>query len=235
MSFLHLTVPMVLILLVMPNSTITSHGPTLSAEQELFMGGLCLFSYALFLVMQTTRHKELFSHPVDESSEGVLVPQPKHIASNNRRFAIATAAFGLIFSIVPIVLLAEYLGDVINHSIEALHAPVQLAGVIIALLVLLPEGVGACSAASSNNMQRAVNICFGSALATIALTVPCILIVAGLNDFDLTLGVFGGASTLLYATLFTTLITVSSARTTLLQGNVHLMLFISYLFFIFYP
>lgn len=235
LSFLHLMVPMVLILLVMPNSTITSDGPTLSSEQKIFMGSLCLFSYVMFLLMQTTRHKELFSHHADDSAQHVLVASAKHPPSTNRRVNITVAALGLIFAIVPIVLLAEYLGDVINHSIEALHAPDELAGVIIALLVLTPEGVGACSAASANHMQRAVNICLGSALATIALTVPCILIVAGLNDFDLTLGVFGGASTLLLATLLTTLITVVSARTTMLQGNVHLMLFLSYLFFIFYP
>ena len=123
----------------------------------------------------------------------------------------------------------------LNFGIEALNAPIELAGVIIAILVLTPEGLSACRAAMANHMQRAVNICLGSALSTIALTVPCMLIAAGFKGMDLTLGVFGGASTLLYATLLTTLITLVCARTTMLQGNVHLMLFFSYLFFIFYP
>ena len=235
MSFLHLIAPLVLILLIMPNSTITSEGPTLSPAQEIFLGGLCVFVYLLFLLMQTTRHKELFNDHHDEGHLLVYVPPKNYPSSTNRRLAISIAALGLVASVVPIVLLAEYLGDVINHGIEVLNAPAELAGVIIATLVLTPEGLSACRAALANHMQRAVNICLGSALSTIALTVPCMLIVAGLQDIDLTLGVFGGATTLLYATLLTMLITLVCARTTMLQGNVHLMLFFSYLFFIFYP
>ncbi|MGR8998838.1 MAG: calcium:proton antiporter [Gammaproteobacteria bacterium] len=236
MSFLHLIAPLVLILLIMPNSTISSDGPTLSPAQEIFLGGLCVFVYLLFLLMQTTRHKELFNDHHEEHLH-IFVPPQRHLHSHspNRHLAITGAALGLIVSVVPIVLLAEYLGDVINHGIEVLNAPAELAGVIIATLVLTPEGLSACRAAMANHMQRAVNICLGSALSTIALTVPCMLLAAGLQDINLTLGVFGGASTLLYATLLTTLITLVCARTTMLQGNVHLMLFLSYIFFIFYP
>jgi Ca2+:H+ antiporter len=149
--------------------------------------------------------------------------------------AIAVAALGLIVAIVPVVLLAEYLGDVINYGIESLNAPIDLAALIIASLVLAPEGLSAYRAAMANHMQKAMNICLGSALSTMALTVPCMLLAAGLQNINLTLGVIGGGSTLLYATLLTTLITLSSERTTMLQGNVHLMIFLSYLFFIFYP
>ncbi|WP_262965060.1 calcium:proton antiporter [Methylobacter psychrophilus] len=235
MSFLHLIVPLVLILLVMPNSTLSTGGPTLSPVQEIFMGGLCILVYVLFLVMQTTRHKALFVHQhVDNEHLYISVP-PQHSSSYKRRIAIAGAALGLVVAIVPVVLLAEYLGDVINHGIEVLHAPVDLAALIIASLVLAPEGLSAYRAATANHMQKAMNICLGSALSTIALTVPCMLLVAGLQNIDLNLGVIGGSSTLLYATLLTTLITLSSERTTMLQGNVHLMIFLSYLFFIFYP
>lgn len=235
MSFLHLIAPLVLILLIMPNSTVTTYGPTLSPAQEIFLGVLCVFVYILFLLMQTTRHKALFNDHHDEGHLSVYMPPRPHHTATNRHLAITGAALGLLVSVIPIVLLAEYLGDVINHGIEVLNVPVELAGVIIAILVLTPEGLSACRSAMANHMQRAVNICLGSALSTIALTVPCMLIAAGFKDIDLTLGVFGGASTLLYATLLTTLITLVCARTTMLQGNVHLMLFLSYLFFIFYP
>ena len=130
---------------------------------------------------------------------------------------------------------AEYLGDVMNYGIEKLKAPTELPAFIIAFLVLAPEGLSAYRAAKANQMQQAMNTCLGSALSTIALTVPCVLLVAGLQNIDLTLGVFAGQTTLLYATLLTTLITLSSAQTTMLQGNVHLMVFLSYIFFIFYP
>lgn len=235
MAYLHLIAPLVLIMLVMPNSTITSEGPRLSPAQEFFLGGLCGFVYLLFLFMQTTRHKELFNHRDELEHPHIHVP-PRHLPSPGKRnFAITGAALGLIVSVVPIVLLAEYLGDVINYGIEVLHAPAELAGLMIATLVLIPEGLSACRAALSNHMQRAVNICLGSALSTIALTVPCMLLAAGWRNVNITLGVINGGSTLLYATLLTTLITLVCARTTVLQGHVHLMLFLSYLFFIFYP
>ena len=235
MSFLHLIAPLVLIMLVMPNSTITSDGPTLSPPQEIFLGFLCGFVYLLFLFMQTTSHKELFNDHNDAKHHNIYVP-PQHLNSPaERNFTITGAALGLIVSVVPIVLLAEYLGNVINYGIEVLKAPTELAGLIIAILVLTPEGLSACRAAMTNHMQRAVNICLGSALSTIALTVPCMLLAAGWHDINLTLGVINGGSTLLYATLLTTLITLVCARTTVLQGHVHLMLFLSYLFFIFYP
>lgn len=234
MSFLHLIAPLVLILLVIPNRTITTDGPTFSPAQEIFLGGLCVFVYFLFLVMQTTRHKELFNDRHDEH-QSVHKPSGHHSLPTNRSLGIARSALGLIMSVVPIVLLAEYLGDVINHGIEVLDAPTELAGVIIASLVLMPEGLSAYRAAMANSMQRAVNICLGSALSTIALTVPCMLLAAGWRGINLTLGEVGSGTTLLYATLLTTLITLVCARTAVLQGHVHLMLFLSYLFFIFYP
>lgn len=235
MSFLQLIVPLALMILIMPNSTLTSDGPTLSAIQEIFLGGICVFFYLLFLLMQTTRHRELFNDHFEEKHALIYELDNVLPAADQKMRAIVSASVGLIVTVIPIVLLAEYLGDVIDHGIEELNAPTQLAGIIIALLVLLPESVSACRAALANRMQRAVNICLGSALSTIALTVPFMLIASGLHDKDLTLGVLGGASTLLYATLFTTLITLVCARTTVLQGNVHLMLFFSYLFFVFYP
>ena len=234
LAFLHLIAPLALILLVMPNSTTTTIGPTLSPEQEIFMGGLCILVYLLFLLMQNTRHKALFIHKQDEVALHYK-PKPTIINNVNRKAAITYAVFGLISSLVPVVLLAEYFGDVINYGIEALKAPTELAALLIAILVLAPEGLSAYRAARTNQMQQAMNICLGSALSTIALTVPCVLLAAGLQNIDLTLGLFASGTTLLYATLFTTLITLSSARTTMLQGNVHIMVFLSYLFFIFYP
>lgn len=233
LSFLHLIAPLSLILLVMPNRTLSSVGPTLIPAQEVFLGLLCVLVYLLFLFMQTTRHKELFEHhhsdavPTESEDEG-------HQHANKHR-AVLFSSVGLILAVTPIVLLAEFLGEFINYSIETLHAPTELGGLIIAALVLIPEGLGACRAALANHMQRAVNICLGSALSTIALTVPAVMLASGLQNLTLVLGVSGGSSTLLYATLFTTLITLMSGRTTVLQGHVHLMLFLGYLFLIFYP
>ena len=236
LSFLHLIAPLVLILLVMPNSTITTNGPTLSPAQEIFMGCLCILVYMIFLLMQTTRHKVLFVYNQNQDDlQNASIHKHTATPAKLQTQRITIAALGLIVSVIPIVLLAEYLGDVMNYGIEKLKAPTELPAFIIAFLVLAPEGLSAYRASKANQMQQAMNTCLGSALSTIALTVPCVLLVAGLQNIDLTLGVFAGQTTLLYATLLTTLITLSSAQTTMLQGNVHLMVFLSYIFFIFYP
>ncbi len=235
LSFLHLIAPLSFLLLILPNRTITSEGPTLSASQELFFGGLCIVVYVIFLMMQTTRHKMLFSHIDEDHLTNHKPEQPEDVVKGNSNKGVLLASTGLLVSVVPIVLLAEYLGDSINHGIERLEAPSELAGIVIACLVLAPEGFSACRAALANQMQRAVNLCLGSALSTIALTVPCMLLVAGWQNIKLILGLSGTAITLLYATIITALITMISGRTTILQGNVHIMLFLAYIFLIFYP
>lgn len=233
LAFLHLIAPLSLILLVMPNYTQSSRGPTLDPIQEAFLGVLCVSAYLLFLLLQTTRHRSLFDHPHPER-DGPVPSAPAHEASAEP-WAPWRSAAGLVLAILPIVLLAEHLGGLIDYGIETLKAPGALAGLLVAGLVLAPEGLGAYRAALANRMQRAVNICLGSALATIALTVPTVLIAASLQHHSLILGLDGITPTLLYATLLCSLITLGSGRATVLQGNVHLLLFVGYLFFIFFP
>lgn len=234
LSYLHLIAPLSLILMIIPNRTISSPGPTLAPIQEVFLGGLCIVVYVLFLIMQTTRHKELFNDSIIFSKKPPLPGATIESTDNKHRIIIA-ASIGLIFSVTPIVLLADFLGTYINYGIETLKAPTELGGLIVAALVLIPEGLSAYRGAVRNHMQRAVNLCLGSALSSIALTVPAIMLADGLQNLTLVLGLSGSSSTLLIATLFTVLITLMNGRTTVLQGHVHLMLFASYLFLIFYP
>ena len=234
LSFLHLIAPLSLILLVMPSRTLSSSGPTLIPAQEIFLGLLCILAYLLFLLMQTTRHKELFDNFTSDTNER-NASEPSSLTTLNKPHSVLLSSTGLIFAVTPIVLLAEFLGDFISYGIETLHAPAELGGLLIASLVLIPEGLSAYRGALNNQMQRSVNICLGSALSSIALTVPAVMLAAGLQDLKLVLGIGGGSSTMLYATLITVLITLMSGRTTVLQGHVHLVLFLGYLFLIFYP
>jgi Ca2+:H+ antiporter len=243
LSFLHLIAPLSLIILVMPNYTKSSDDATLVPAQEGFLGVLCVSVYVLFLLMQTTRHRSLFDHleapsdleDQDPDPDPRPVPPPvSHEPAAGFRDVLGATA-GLLFAIVPIMLLAEHLGSLINFGIESLNAPTALGGLLVTALVLAPEGLGAVRAALDNRMQRAVNICLGSALATIALTVPAVLIAAGLAKRSVLLGLEGVNGILLYATLLTALTTFVSGRSNVLQGNVHLMLFAAYLFFIFHP
>jgi len=228
LSFLHLIAPLSLILLVLPDYSRSTAGPTLAPQQEALLGVACVSVYAVFLLMQTTRHRSYFDHAEDERT-------PSALPNALRRGAVLRSAAGLLFSVLPVVLLSEHLSGLIDYGIEELHAPASLGGLIVAALVLAPEGLGAYRAAIANRVQRAVNICLGSALSTIALTVPTMLIIASLQGHSLILGLQGVNSVLLYATLFVALITFVSGRATILQGQVHILLFSAYLFFIFFP
>nr|WP_232470686.1 calcium/proton transporter [Methylococcus sp. BF19-07] len=235
LSFLHLIAPLSLLLLVLPNYTSSTDGPTLAPVQGAFLGMLCLLVYGVFLIIQTGRHRSYFANMsavLDEDPEtnGNTAPRLRP-----RRSAIVRASFHLLAALLPIILLAEHLGSVIDLAIEESHTPPALGGLVVAALVLLPEGVGAQRAAALNLMQRAVNICLGSALATIGLTVPIILLAASLQRHSLTLGLSGAEETLLYATLLVSVMTFVSGFANVLQGVVHLMLFVAYLFLVFVP
>ncbi|MGI2325238.1 MULTISPECIES: calcium:proton antiporter [unclassified Methylococcus] len=234
LSFLHLIAPLSLLLLVLPNYTSSTGGPTLAPVQEAFLGILCLLVYGVFLIIQTGRHRSYFAN-----MSAVLDEEPENDGTaptlRSRRGAILRTSSGLLAALLPVVLLAEHLGSVIDFAIEESHTPAALGGLVVAALVLLPEGVGAQRAAALNLMQRAVNICLGSALATIGLTVPTILLAASLQRHSLTLGLNGAEETLLYATLLVSMMTFISGFANVLQGMVHLMLFVAYLFFVFVP
>jgi Ca2+:H+ antiporter len=136
---------------------------------------------------------------------------------------------------VPVVLLAKKLAIPIDHGIEVLDLPAALGGFIVAALVLTPEAVGAVRAALVNRLQRAVNIFLGSVLATIGLTVPAVLAISLATGKTLELGLQGADVVMLAATLLVSVVTFSAQRTYLLQGVVHLILFLAYLMLIFAP
>jgi Ca2+:H+ antiporter len=131
------------------------------------------------------------------------------------------------------VFLVEQLAVPVDYVVETLHAPVAIGGVVMATLVATPEAIGGVKAALRNQLQRAVNIFLGSVLATIGLTVPAMLAVAYWAGFDLVLGLEPSDTIILVLMLAASVITFSSGRTNLLQGAVHVLIFIAFLFLIF--
>jgi Ca2+:H+ antiporter len=228
LSFLQLIAPLSMLMLIMPNYTESSPGPTLAPTQSVFLGALCAVVYGLFLMLQTGRHRAYFSLA---SSTEVSIKQKRP----HSRISITKTTLGLIVSIMPVMLLSEWLAHIIDFGIEELHAPAALGGVIIASLALFPEAVSAIRSALANRMQRSINICLGSALSTIGLTVPTVIIVSGWFDHPLILGLSGANTTLLQASLMIAMLTFISGAANLLQGVVHLMLFLGYLIFILFP
>jgi Ca2+:H+ antiporter len=227
--YLSVVVPLAVMSLIMPNYTHTTPGPTLSFYQQEFLGVMCIGLYAAFLAVQTGRHRGYFALEAEEDGHG-------HELAGGAAAPVASAwhhALLLLGYMIPVVYLAEQFGEPIDHMIRRLHAPAALGGVIIAALVATPEGIGAVRSALANKLQRSVNICLGSLLATIALTIPLMVVVAHLMGATIFLGLEGTSYVMLLLTLAVSVLTFGSGRTNVLQGAVHLILFIAYVLLIF--
>ncbi|MEI6033618.1 MAG: calcium:proton antiporter [Verrucomicrobiae bacterium] len=215
-AYLSLIVPLSMFGLVMPNFTITTPGPTFSANQALVLAILCVGIYAVFLGIQTLRHREFF-----EDSEA----KEKEAAEGG----MALHAIILFISLAPVVFLSEELACILDFGVHTMHLPAPLAGVVVAGLILAPEGLSGIKAAYNNQLQRSVNLLLGSALATIALTIPAVLVVGLLTKRAVVLGLRPHETILLVVTLAISLMTFGRGKTNLLQGAVHLIVFIFWL------
>ncbi len=139
----------------------------------------------------------------------------------------------LLAYLLVVIMLAKTLAIPINYGVHVMEAPAALGGFIVACIVLAPEAVGALKAAFNNQLQRAMNLYFGSVLATIALTVPAVLFIGAMMDQEVRLGLSSADLVLLVTTLMVCRVTFSSGRTNVLHGATHLVLFVVYLFLMF--
>jgi Ca2+:H+ antiporter len=225
-AYMSVIIPLAIMSLVLPDFTRTTPGPTLSPYQQLFLvvaaGGL----YCIFLAIQTGRHRDFFN-----DNTAAINHEPV-AAAHSTPGAWVSAAFLMLY-LVPVIYLAEQLARPIDYLIETLHWPGALGGVIIAVLVATPEAVGAVKAAAANQLQRSINISLGSVLSTIGLTIPAMLLIGRFMDRHFELGLQHTDTVMLLLTLFCSSITFASGRTNILQGCVHLLLFIAYVLLIF--
>ena len=139
----------------------------------------------------------------------------------------------LIAYLVPVVILSKKLAIPVDYGITVLGAPAALGGFLVAALVLSPEMLGAIRAAMANRLQRSVNIFLGSVVATIGLTIPAVLTIGFLTGEPVVLGLGGADMVMLVLTLLVSILTFATGRTNILQGAIHLVLFLAYLMLIF--
>jgi Ca2+:H+ antiporter len=224
-SYLAVILPLAVLGLVQPNFTVTTPGPVYSPIQAGFLSIMSVVLYGVFLGMQTSRHKEYFVGPGapaggDERPAHAVRSIPYHVA--------------LLFAyIVPLVVLSKQIGVPINHAIQVLRAPPELAGLLVSVLILSPESLSAVRAALDNQLQRSVNVLLGSVLASIGLTIPAVLAVGFATGHEIILGLGATDMTLLILTLVLSTLTFAAQRTNVLLGAVHLLVFFAYLLFIF--
>jgi Ca2+:H+ antiporter len=124
---------------------------------------------------------------------------------------------------------------VVDAGAALIGAPPAFAGILVALLILMPEGVAAVAAARRNDLQKSINLALGSSLATIGLTIPAVALAAYALDMQLVLGLSSQDVVLLALTLVLAMLTLGSGRTNILFGLVHLVVFAVFMFMVFVP
>jgi Ca2+:H+ antiporter len=213
--------------LVLPNFATSVPGPLFSTSQLVFAGTVSLVLYGSFVFIQTVRHRDYFLAGKPDNEEA-HAPLPSNTT--------AAVSAGLLFAVlVAIVGLAKSLTPTLEIGVARLDVPKPVVGIVIAALVLLPEGLAALRAARANQLQTSLNLALGSALASIGLTIPVVAGVSIVIRQPLELGLGTKDEVLLALTLLTGVITLGTGRTTVLQGIVHLVIFAVFLFFAVVP
>ncbi|HVZ03575.1 ionic transporter y4hA [Hyphomicrobium sp.] len=210
--------------IILPNYTSSAPGRLYSTSQLAFISVAIIALYGVFLFTQTVRHRDYFTGDREEFG---ATPPPKG--------RILTSIIFLCVALSAVVLLAKLFAIEINAGVAAIGAPAGVSGVVIALIVLLPESIAAVGAASRDNLQRSLNLALGSSLATIGLTIPAI---AGANIFlqkSLILGLDPRDLALVMMTLAASILTFGTGRTNVLFGFLHLVIFGTFLFLAFVP
>jgi Ca2+:H+ antiporter len=207
--------------LVLPSFTHTTPGPYYSRPQLLLDGVVSLALYSIFVFVQTVRHREYFLDAGGDPAHG-----PEFQPSGG--IALLSAAL-LILALVSVVLLAKLLSHPLEAAVDAAGLPRTVVGVVIAAVVLLPEGLASVRAALANRLQNSLNLALGSAIASIGLTIPAVAAVSLIGGQRLALGLTPENIVLLMLTLFMGTLTLGTGRTTVLQGAVHLVIFAVFL------
>ncbi len=224
--FLAVIVPLSVIGMVLPNFTVSSSGPTFSTLHSTFLIVMSAGLYGVFLAVQTSSHRDHFVAP-DAKDESTVGHGKSDVGS------VVYHAPLLLLYLLPVVVLAKQFAVPVDHAIGVSHAPPALGGLLVSVIVLIPESLGATRAALANHLQRSVNILLGLVLADVSMTIPAVLIIGFVTGQSVTLGLDAVDATLLLLTLGLSTLTFASAKTNVLHGAVHLMLFLAYLMLIF--
>lgn len=216
--------------LVLPSVTVSSPGPSFTPIQLAFAAITSLTVYAVFVTVQTVRHRDYFLPPSEASKPNLEA----HVDPPATRVAV-WSFISLCLALVAVVGLAKVTSPLIKVVVDEFEMPKTVIALAIALVVLAPEFFSAVRAAISGRTQTSMNLAYGSAVASIGLTIPAIAVMSLVLGFQVNLGLNAAETTLLALTLFVSALTVLQGKATLLQASVHLTIFGSYLLLAFIP
>jgi Ca2+:H+ antiporter len=209
--------------LILPNYTTSILGPVYNSKQLFFVAIISLILYGSFLLMQTVKHRDYFlPTDADEAEKTHEVPPSIKVS--------LISSVLLVIGLVAVVISAKALSPSIEAGIDTLGAPKSTVGIIIAMVVLLPEGLSALNAALKNRLQSSLNLALGSALASIGLTIPAVAFVSIYFHMPLSLGIDLKSTVLFILSLFVLSLALRTGKTTMIQGVVLLVIFSVYLF-----
>lgn len=210
--------------MILPTFTNSEAGPYYTETQLLFEIFACLAIYTAFISAQTIRHREYFiSDDTDTNNSD------KKVNEISNTSLIISLVF-LLISLTIVVLLAKTLSPPIEHLIVSQGLPKSLVGIIIAAIILLPEGIAAVSAARNNKLQTSLNLSLGSALASIGLTIPAVSVASYIYDFQIVLGLDILSIILLVISIFTVMLSLIGGRSNSVYGVVLLVNLVAYVF-----
>lgn len=215
--------------MILPTFTKSVSGPYYSSSQMLFAAVACLIIYAAFILAQTVRHREYFL-----TKEKATDTDPDDEQEISNRSLITSIVF-LLISLTIVVLLAKTLSPTIEEIIIGYNLPKTLVGVVIAMIILLPEGIAAIIAARNNRLQTSLNLALGSALASIGLTIPAVSVVCHFYDIQIVLGLDYPSIILLMLSVLTVMLSLNSGRTNVVYGTVLLVNLMAFVYLIVYP
>jgi Ca2+:H+ antiporter len=211
--------------MVVPTFTTSRPGPEFSPAQLTFAAVASLALYGLFVFVQTVRHRDYF---LPESA-----PE-EHAAPPSDRATLISLAL-LLAALVAVVGLAKLESEPIENAVDSIGAPQSAVGVLIALLVLAPETLAAVRNAQRDRVQTSFNLAYGSAIASIGLTIPTIALATIWLDGPLVLGLESMQTVLLAITAIVGALTVLPGRATVQEGGVHFVLFLAFVFLALFP
>ena len=213
--------------LALPTFTTSSPGPTFTDYQLAFAALASLILYLTFVGVQTVRHRDYFLPPPREDQ---TIPPEEHVPPPSSRKALESL-LGLLLSLIVVVGLAKITSPLIQSFVDNRGLPQMMVAISIALIVLLPESISAFKAARFGRTQTSLNLAYGSALASIGLTIPAIAAISIIFSYEVNLGLNAAELILMALTFVVSTLTVVSGRATLLQSVIHLSIFGSFIFF----
>ena len=215
--------PLAIIVLVFPMALPAAN---FSTGQALLVALISAAMYGVFLLIQTKTHQSLFVYEHEDDSDD---DDPHH----GKPSAHSSLWHAIIVHLIAVIAVTKMNASPLETLLDSMNAPVAFTGFLVALLILSPEGLGALKAVLNNQVQRAMNLFFGSVLATISLTVPVVTLIAFMTGNELQFALGAPEMVVMVASLVLCHISFSTGRTNVLNGAAHLALFAAYLMTIF--